>query len=91
MAEGDFVKGSRRPMNANLTIALESAYWYGLNVSSRPDTEFLVDSGDVCCEFYSSLLGNNTNTLQFEVPWVRQWIRKIASDVSDRVVYKVIY
>ncbi|KAI0267102.1 glycoside hydrolase [Gloeopeniophorella convolvens] len=25
--------------NTNLTIALESAYWYGLNVTSRPDAE----------------------------------------------------
>lgn len=61
-SDGEFVEEHRGPTNKNLTIALESAYWYGLNVSSRPDTEFLVDSGD------------------FEVPWVRQWIRKIASD-----------
>lgn len=35
----------------NLTVSLESAYWYGLNVSNRPDTEFLVNSGDVSCKF----------------------------------------
>ncbi|KAJ7480329.1 glycoside hydrolase family 2 protein [Mycena galericulata] len=48
----------------NLTVAFESAYWYGMNISTRPDTtEDLLDS------FF-----------EFEVPVHRQYIRKIASD-----------
>ncbi|GJJ08323.1 hypothetical protein Clacol_002534 [Clathrus columnatus] len=62
LTEGPHAGQAKKPSNKNLTVSLESAYWYGMNVSSRPDTEFLVNSGD------------------YEVPWVRQWIRKIASD-----------
>ncbi|KIM78863.1 glycoside hydrolase family 2 protein [Piloderma croceum F 1598] len=50
--------------DSNLTVALESAYHYGLNVTSRPDAE----------QFPSSISDN------FEYPGVRQYIRKIASD-----------
>lgn len=30
--------------NRNLTVSFESAYLYGLNVSSRPDAEYLIAS-----------------------------------------------
>ncbi|KAF8525862.1 glycoside hydrolase [Hysterangium stoloniferum] len=53
----------------NLTVSFESAYFYGLNVSKRPDAEVLINSDDVCC--LKKL---------FEVPGIRQWIRKVASD-----------
>ncbi|KAK7000570.1 glycoside hydrolase family 2 protein [Favolaschia claudopus] len=50
--------------SGNLTIEFESAYWYGQNVSSRPDTQQeLLDS------FF-----------EFEVPAHRQYIRKTSSD-----------
>ncbi|KII92211.1 glycoside hydrolase family 2 protein [Plicaturopsis crispa FD-325 SS-3] len=50
--------------NKNLTVAFESAWHYGQNVSSRPDAEFdLIDPLD-----------------SFEYPAVRQWVRKTSSD-----------
>ncbi|KAH7888955.1 glycoside hydrolase family 2 protein [Phlebopus sp. FC_14] len=52
----------------NLTIALESAWYYGLNVTSRPDAEAFPNTPDV-------VTADN-----FEYPNVRQWIRKIDSD-----------
>ncbi|KAH7925650.1 glycoside hydrolase family 2 protein [Leucogyrophana mollusca] len=48
----------------NLTIALESAWHYGLNVSQRPDAKYF----------------ENARTDNYEYPGVRQWIRKISSD-----------
>ncbi|KAJ7054242.1 glycoside hydrolase family 2 protein [Mycena amicta] len=30
--------------SGNITVALESAYWYGLNVSTRPDAENMLES-----------------------------------------------
>ncbi|KAJ7869021.1 glycoside hydrolase family 2 protein [Mycena leptocephala] len=48
----------------NLTVAFESAYFYGQNVSSRPDTTE---------ELFDSLI-------EFEVPAHRQYIRKTQSD-----------
>ncbi|KAH7909288.1 glycoside hydrolase family 2 protein [Hygrophoropsis aurantiaca] len=48
----------------NITIALESAWFYGLNVTSRPDTQR-----------YRGMRGDD-----YEYPGVRQWIRKASSD-----------
>ncbi|EIN11243.1 glycoside hydrolase family 2 protein [Punctularia strigosozonata HHB-11173 SS5] len=56
------------PGNTNLTVAFESAWLYGLNVTSRPDAEaFPVTSVSL-------------TTINFEYPGVRQWIRKTQSD-----------
>ncbi|KAF9241801.1 glycoside hydrolase family 2 protein [Melanogaster broomeanus] len=52
----------------NLTIALESAWYYGLNVTARPDAEAFPNTVDV------------TTSDNFEYPNVRQWIRKIDDD-----------
>ncbi|EIW83456.1 glycoside hydrolase family 2 protein [Coniophora puteana RWD-64-598 SS2] len=52
----------------NLTIALESAWYYGLNVTSRPDAEYFPNNA------------NATTSDDYEVPSVRQWIRKIDDD-----------
>ncbi|KIJ51534.1 glycoside hydrolase family 2 protein [Sphaerobolus stellatus SS14] len=38
------VSSIERQKNKNLTVSLESAYLYGLNVSSRPDAETLINS-----------------------------------------------
>ncbi|KAG9220411.1 hypothetical protein CCMSSC00406_0003867 [Pleurotus cornucopiae] len=56
----------RSPLHndTNITVAFESAWFYGLNVSSRPDAETLP----------AGLSGD------FEYPGVRRWIRKVASD-----------
>ncbi|KAG1889956.1 glycoside hydrolase family 2 protein [Suillus subluteus] len=52
----------------NLTIALESAWYYGLNVSMRPDAEYFPTTPIVSTED------------NFEYPNVRVWIRKINDD-----------
>ncbi|KAF8638149.1 hypothetical protein AX17_002406 [Amanita inopinata Kibby_2008] len=52
----------------NLTVSLESAWYYGLNVTSRPDAEAFPNG-----------LGVDTSD-NYEYPGVRQWIRKVASD-----------
>ncbi|KAJ7757190.1 glycoside hydrolase family 2 protein [Mycena maculata] len=49
----------------NLTVVFESAYYYGLNVSMRPDAENLLDA----------IVGDT-----FEVPADRAYIRKLQSD-----------
>ncbi|TFK44105.1 glycoside hydrolase [Crucibulum laeve] len=56
------------PKSAQLSVALESAWHYGLNVTSRPDAEFFPS-------------GPNIRTSDnYEYPGVRQWVRKVASD-----------
>ncbi|KAF8893604.1 glycoside hydrolase [Infundibulicybe gibba] len=52
----------------NLTVALESAWHYGLNVTARPDAEIFPTAPGI------------RTTDNFEYPGVRQWIRKVASD-----------
>ncbi|KAF7369433.1 Glycoside hydrolase family 2 protein [Mycena venus] len=53
--------------SGNLTVAFESAYYYGQNVSSRPDTE--AEAANVLNSFF-----------EFEVPVHRQYIRKSSAD-----------
>lgn len=52
----------------NLTIAFESAWYYGLNVTMRPDAEY----------FPNTPMVSTSNN--FEYPNVRAWIRKIDDD-----------
>ncbi|KAG1723965.1 glycoside hydrolase family 2 protein [Suillus occidentalis] len=52
----------------NLTIALESAWHYGLNMTMLPDAEYFPNTPTV------------TTSDNFEYPDVRTWIRKIDSD-----------
>ncbi|KAG0707047.1 glycoside hydrolase family 2 protein [Suillus ampliporus] len=52
----------------NLTIVLESAWYYGLNVTIRPDAEYFPNTPNV------------TTADNFEYPNVRSWIRKIDDD-----------
>ncbi|KAF9010820.1 glycoside hydrolase family 2 protein [Cyathus striatus] len=54
------------PKNTELVVAFESAWYYGLNVSSRPDAEHY--------------LTNIRMSDNYEYPGVRQWVRKVASD-----------
>ncbi|KAK7051780.1 glycoside hydrolase family 2 protein [Favolaschia claudopus] len=50
--------------SGNLTVDFESAYWYGQNISTRPDTQQeILDS-----------------VFEFEVPGHRQYIRKTSAD-----------
>ncbi|KIJ68032.1 glycoside hydrolase family 2 protein [Hydnomerulius pinastri MD-312] len=60
--------GSPIGSDNNLTISLESAWYYGLNVTARPDAEAFPDTA------------NATTIDNFEYPNVRQWIRKIDDD-----------
>ncbi|KAL0955666.1 hypothetical protein HGRIS_001893 [Hohenbuehelia grisea] len=57
------------PLNndTNVTVAFESAWTYGLNVTARPDAE----------DFLTGIVRMTDN---FEYPNVRQWVRKVASD-----------
>ncbi|KAH7906820.1 glycoside hydrolase family 2 protein [Hygrophoropsis aurantiaca] len=52
----------------NLTVTLESAWYYGLNVTEMPYAEYFPDTANV------------TTVDNFEYPNVRQWIRKIDDD-----------
>ncbi|KAG1751293.1 glycoside hydrolase family 2 protein [Suillus paluster] len=52
----------------NLTIALESAWYYGQNVTMRPDAEYFPN------------IPNVATSDNFEYPNVRMWIRKIDDD-----------
>ncbi|TFK54547.1 glycoside hydrolase family 2 protein [Heliocybe sulcata] len=54
--------------DTNLTVEFESAWYYGLNVTARPDAEYFPNTATVLTT------GND------EYPGVRQWIRKISSD-----------
>lgn len=58
---------SSSPGENNLTIALESAWYYGLNVTMRPDAEY----------FPNTPVSTSDN---YEYPNVRAWIRKINDD-----------
>ncbi|EIN11242.1 glycoside hydrolase family 2 protein [Punctularia strigosozonata HHB-11173 SS5] len=62
------ILSSTSARHTNLTIAFESAWLYGLNVTSRPDAEFFPNTNEV------------TTSDNYEYPGVRQWIRKTASD-----------
>ncbi|EPQ57150.1 glycoside hydrolase family 2 protein [Gloeophyllum trabeum ATCC 11539] len=59
---------SPRSGDNNLTVAFESAWYYGLNVTSRPDAEYFPNTANV------------TTVDNFEYPGVRQYIRKIDDD-----------
>ncbi|KAG2122832.1 glycoside hydrolase family 2 protein [Suillus cothurnatus] len=63
----DYLSSSTGEDN-NLTIALESAWYYGLNVTMRPDAEY----------FPNTPIVSTSNN--FEYPNVRTWIRKIDDD-----------
>ena len=68
--------------DTNLTVALESAWYYGLNVTARPDVEFI--SGDNVSRPHT-IASSGVDyvahlTLQFEYPGVRQLVRKTQSD-----------
>ncbi|EGO00434.1 glycoside hydrolase family 2 protein [Serpula lacrymans var. lacrymans S7.3] len=57
--------GSPASGDSNLTLAFESAWYYGMNVSTLPDAEYFPDTDTVTT---------------FEYPSVREWIRKIQDD-----------
>ncbi|KAG1829652.1 glycoside hydrolase family 2 protein [Suillus variegatus] len=59
---------SSSPGENNLTIALESAWYYGLNVTMRPDAEYFPNT---------PIVSTSDN---YEYPNVRAWIRKINDD-----------
>ncbi|KIL57301.1 glycoside hydrolase family 2 protein [Amanita muscaria Koide BX008] len=54
--------------DSNLTIAFESAWYYGLNVTSRADAEVFPQGPGI------------RTSDNYEYPGVRQWLRKVASD-----------
>jgi len=54
--------------DTNLTVALESAWYYGQNVSTLPGSEYFPNTANV------------TTVDNFEYPNVREWIRKIDDD-----------
>ncbi|KAG2154454.1 glycoside hydrolase family 2 protein [Suillus bovinus] len=63
----DYLSSSAGEDN-NLTISLESAWYYGLNVTMRPDAEYFPNTQSV------------TTSDNYEYPDVRAWIRKINDD-----------
>ena len=77
----DFL-GSPLNDDTNVTVAFESAWHYGLNVTSRPDADpplvINVSTAYSCSNhaFVASLM----SSVQFEYPDVRQYIRKTQSD-----------
>ena len=67
--------------DTNITVAFESAWYYGLNVTSRPDAE-ASPTGNVSFSPYNAYNGLTLNAklLEFEYAGVRQYIRKTQSD-----------
>lgn len=69
-----------------LTIAFESAWYYGLNVTARLDTEAFPDTANVTtidnvsCLYVVANVTHISNFTQSEYPNVRQWIRKTDDD-----------
>ncbi|KAJ7265777.1 hypothetical protein C8J57DRAFT_1230004 [Mycena rebaudengoi] len=67
----------RSVTSGNFTVAFESAYYYGLNVSSKPDAERFDD-----------VFGN---VLNFEIPAHRVFIRKTDSNFGWDWVQLILY
>ena len=72
------------PVNndTNVTVAFESAWHYGLNVTARPDVEFISGDNVSTTRIITSSDADYVAhlTLQFEYPGVRQLVRKTQSD-----------
>ena len=66
--------------NTNITVAFESAWLYGLNVTARPDVDTIFNI-DVSQSRTSVAIARVIDgRSQFEYPGVRQVIRKMQSD-----------